>query len=607
MPAISLDRHWGDGAGAESAVATGGFSWYTRIFDWVQEPYSINALSLGMGATWMQRVSNDPNTSCACPNQCCMDHASNNSKLAARGNQSCDWLMQSMEGGPGLGRTELPTTRTKWRIGDSVGCYSAYTGSPLFQFGQFAGHACSRSDETAAHPMSMAFIQLSNKLVMFPDGITFAEHGQGMLGVAYVRTPFGKVNDSDARNFWTCVLDSTSFSGPLGYFLPEFWAIRAPGMENATRSFPDFGTVEAIHMSGGAFEINSIPTFNSSGLRPGSQALRLPRMAMPLVDGRSVLFMGSRKFSKDEINTPLEQALQAGELDASQLLSAGIRHPCVAGNTSAVTGSLNTWGRFFTSIEDDECVWSAVHFNRSCCGNMSQCFMPQFLDGDTRLPLEADQVPASLREAEYPRKPPSGPYSALNASSGPPGGCRDSPGPASPTLYCVQSQSPTWVAYRWYRFVDQPGLQQVLTSQAERDFMQKRVTALHKLLAKEGNGRWIKRRGATKEGIARIDDAAVVVPPKGLEHGFVPIALYEGLEKPAGCQAEPTPAPSPVPPPEPTPSCPKVPQPTTCNGRCQQAGHCCLGTVANDGRPSCEQGCLVAKFTVGPEPLLAAG
>lgn len=55
------------------------------------------------------------------------------------------------------------------------------------------------------------------------DRITFAEHGSGMLGVAYVKTPFGKVNASDGRNFWTVVLDSTSFSGPLGYFLPEFW------------------------------------------------------------------------------------------------------------------------------------------------------------------------------------------------------------------------------------------------------------------------------------------------------------------------------------------------------------------------------------------------
>ena len=75
-----------------------------------------------------------------------------------------------MEGGPGLGRTELPTTRTKWRIGDSVGCYHAYTGAPLFQFGQFPGHACSPKDETPDHPMAMAFVQLSNKLLMLPDG-----------------------------------------------------------------------------------------------------------------------------------------------------------------------------------------------------------------------------------------------------------------------------------------------------------------------------------------------------------------------------------------------------------------------------------------------------
>ena len=419
-----------------------------------------------------------------------------------------------------------------------------------------------------------------------------------MLGVAYVKTPFGKLNDSDARNAWTVVLDSTSFSGPLGYFLPEFWAIRAPGLEKATSEFLDFGTVDQIHMSGGAFEINAIPTFNSSGLKPGSTALKLPKMAMPLVGGRSVLFMGSRVFSKEEVFDPLEKALRTGTLDPGAVLSEGTRHPCMTGNQTAITGSDNSWGKFFTSIEDDECVWSVKHFNESCCGTMEKCYMPQFLDGETRLPLEETQVPQALREAAFPHKPPSGPYSVLNAGAGPPGGCRDSPGPASPTLYCVQSQSPTWVAYRWYRFCDQPGLQQVLKSQTERDFIQKRVTSLHKMLGeKEGNDRWVKRRGATAQGIARIDDAAVVAPPKGMEHGFVPIALYEGLEKPAGCQAEPTPTPSPMPPPQPTPHCQKVPEPPTCNGRCQAAGHCCLGTVANDGRPSCEQGCIVANYT----------
>jgi hypothetical protein len=95
--------------------------------------------------------------------------------------------MQSMEGGPGLGRTQLPTTRTKWRIGDSVGCYHAYTGAPLFQFGQFPGHACSPKDETPDHPMAMAFIQLSNKLLMLPDGC-----GTDRLSLSH-RIPFSSI------------------------------------------------------------------------------------------------------------------------------------------------------------------------------------------------------------------------------------------------------------------------------------------------------------------------------------------------------------------------------------------------------------------------------
>jgi hypothetical protein len=383
----------------------------------------------------------------------------------------------------------------------------------------------------------------------------------------------------------------------------EFWSIRAPGLENATRDFADFGTVSAIHMSGGAYEINSIPAFNST-LASGASVLRLPQMAMPIVDGRSVLFMGSRTFQHEDIVTPLEKALASGKLDVGSLLAGGQRHPCVAGNTSATTGMMNTFGRFFTSIEDDECVWALRHYNESCCGNMSSCFLPQYLDGDSRLPIKPEASPASLRAALWPRKPKSGPYDALSNASAPPGGCRDSPGPAASTLYCVQTTSPTWVAYRWYRFVDQPGIQQALHSQAARDFVQGRVESLHKMLVRQEEsvgavgGSWIKRRGATAQGIARIDDAAVVTPPQGMEIGYVPIALFEGLEKPAGCQVVRPPAPvPPTPAPAHSPGCPKLPVPGTCDGKCMQAGHCCRGSNSNDGLPSCEMGCIIANYT----------
>ena len=72
-------------------------------------------------------------------------------------------------------------------------------------------------------------------------------------------------------------------------------------------------------------------------------------------------------FDKDEVFTPLETALATGQLDVTKILAKGTRHPCTVGNGSARTGSMNTWGRFSTSIEDDECVWSVRHLNKSCC------------------------------------------------------------------------------------------------------------------------------------------------------------------------------------------------------------------------------------------------
>lgn len=39
--------------------------------------------------------------------------------------------------------------------------------------------------------------------------------------------------------------------------------------------------------------------------------------------------------------------------------------------------------------------------------------------------------------------------------------CFDNPGPSDPKLYCRRTTDERWLAYRWYRFVDQPELNQV--------------------------------------------------------------------------------------------------------------------------------------------------
>ena len=112
----------------------------------------------------------------------------------------------------------------------------------MFQFGDYPGHACSVPDIDKRNTMAMGFVAVSNRMVLFPDGLPF-EAGDGMLGVGYVKTPLGKVNASDPRNFWTLVLDAENFAGPVGYFLPEFWARRCSGMSpEAGARFKDFGT-----------------------------------------------------------------------------------------------------------------------------------------------------------------------------------------------------------------------------------------------------------------------------------------------------------------------------------------------------------------------------
>ena len=96
------------------------------------------------------------------------------------------------------------------------------------------------------------------------------------------------------------------------------------------------------------------------------------------------------------------------------------------------------------------------------------------------------------------------------------------------------------------------------------------------------------------EGLCALDTAAIVTPPPGLEFGYVPIVLYEGVDQPPNCDEILTPPLLPPPPPPPPPSCP-VSVPVSCEEKCVADGHCCTGTVSSYETTSCAQGCIVAE------------
>ena len=87
-----------------------------------------------------------------------------------------------------------------------AGCQTQEVSTSLFSFGSTTTKACN----------TMGVVQLSNRLLLAPDGLTFAGDG-GMLGTAYIKTGFGKKTASDNRNAWTLVMDTQTFSGPVMY------------------------------------------------------------------------------------------------------------------------------------------------------------------------------------------------------------------------------------------------------------------------------------------------------------------------------------------------------------------------------------------------------
>ena len=149
-------------------------------------------------------------------------------------------------------------------------------------------------------------------------------------------------------------------------------------------------------------------------------------------------------------------------------------------------------GSFNTSMVGDDVVW-ALQMD-GCSPNQHHCWLPQYLTADMR-PLPENSASADLRAANFTPKtdsnPPHGPFDALSASQQARyGTCFTSPGPANNTLHCKQTLGGTWLAWRWYKFVDQPAIQRLSLSQQQRTFMQARVERMHKMV--EPKSEWIK-------------------------------------------------------------------------------------------------------------------
>ena len=307
--------------------------------------------------------------------------------------------------------------------------------------------------------------------------------------------------------------------------------------------------IDRVQAGSGAFEWGEQHTY-----RDTSGNYKLASMSFPTVGGRTVFFMNARNHSAAETQDALEAALATGTLDVSKVMPAGIRMDCrdavhpasypVDGTAPKVHTKNVTVGTLRGSIEGEDCVWSMecgdeLHQVDDGSQRTGSCKMPRYLNSAMR-PISESEVSPALRQQQFGSKKcgvngrcgEAGRFDSISSPNT--GGCASSPGPASDTLYCAQTGTPSWLAWRWYKFSEQPAIVRQQLSATQTKFMQARVEKLHRMIGR-GKSQWIKPRGASKEGIAEVDPALLVTPPTGMEFGYVPVAVYEGIQKPEGC------------------------------------------------------------------------
>ncbi|MFO1054612.1 MAG: hypothetical protein U1F36_20510 [Planctomycetota bacterium] len=96
------------------------------------------------------------------------------------------------------------------------------------------------------------------------------------------------------------------------------------------------------------------------------------------------------------------------------------------------------------------------------------------------------------------------------------------PGPVAGP-FTVRLGDGSEVEYWWYRFADQPAMQRFPWTDAERTELQRRVELVQRQWAIDGTYLAPVSRGS----LAAIEPQQIVTPPKGLEVGFVPIAVTQ--------------------------------------------------------------------------------
>lgn len=491
-----------------------GIGFYVAVYPILPEP--IANFQIGLASTWIVPKNADNKTEPLCPPG---THARDNWPERA---PTYGAVFQTIEGGLGVwGSTQFRAgyKPPKFQI---VGVPDCYTGNYLISPGW--------SNKTTASPDDkMGIAQLSNHFLLPPDGFTFQTNPKGELfGYSWMALPL-----MDAKNgppptgnqHWTLFLALDNFKGPVAFVIPESWS------KISKDYIFDYGRgldAQEGKSGGGAQEFNTVPYFEVKDEK-GTVYSKVPNFIYPVdKDGKTVLMQDVRYYSSKALSDAVLNWRKGGPECFGRFNTASDACYMAEIKPSPISFRQTDEKKQLAGIE--KVVQTAVfdnytfglQWNNSPISPNGQ--FPQYYKeiATGRVAVAASEVPDELRKKKFsPAKngdnytsPTTGSWTRPASAKGP---------------YFTKLADGSKITYYWFKFIDQPSLQQY--SQVWSEAMKKDLQSIvEKIQAKWGINQEYMPAPRDGKPLVKIDPALLVTPPKGMEVGYVPIVTHQGIE-----------------------------------------------------------------------------
>lgn len=517
-----------------------GIGFYVAVWPLIDEP--LAGFQIGLPSTWIIPDNSDNKTTPLCP------EGTLARKWKPRG-PTWSSVFQTIEGGVGYwAGNHFRYGPPKFSMNGTPQCYDYEIGSPGWSFFY--------SDE-ALPDDRLGIAQLSNRLLIPPDGITFEGYPNGeFLGYTWMALPFtdseeGQLPTGDQS--WTCFLSAANFKGPIAFFIPETWS-KIGKLFNYPFLFGRGLDARPGKAGGGAIEINTVPRFEAADLT-GQIYAKLPKLQFPVDEqGRSILVQEVTYYSKAALYDSFKAWRDQGIFCSGQFGQEGAIKP-------KLTPRLTRYDMAGVKIEGVEGE-SGIFETQVFAGNLwglkwkagienNMAVFPQYYkyEGSQYLAVMESEVPTetSLTQQKFQLAGPGRPYNStwVNINPGPkarPSKAKLAEG--SGADYSDQEILPrpkagpfkvtladgSVVIYYWYRFIDQPAFWQYTRSDRRYAWSAEKKAKLQALVEKIQANWPIDRDYMVPPSygqLVKIDPALIVTPPPGLEVGYVPIVVRQ--------------------------------------------------------------------------------